>query len=628
VALWTNRYNGPGNNDDSSVAVAVSGNVYVTGNSGGVSATVAYSSAGVALWTNRYNGSASALAVDGSGNVYLTADSGGDYAAVAYSSAGVALWTNWYNGPGNLYDHAAAIAVNGSGNVYVTGGSSGISSSDYATVAYTSGGLALWTNRYDGPGGIGSAGATAVAVDGSGKIYVTGYSAGWSGSDYATIAFTGAGVALWTNRYNGPGNSEDRANAIAVDGSGKVYVTGNSSDSGSAYDYATVGYTSAGVALWTNRYNGPGNGEDRANAIAVDGSGRVYVTGRSYTGGSGYDYATVAYSSAGVPLWTNRYNGPGNNTDEAYAIAVDGSGKVYATGASYGGASSYDYATVAYTSAGVPLWTNRHSGPGNTYDGANAIAVDGSGKVYVTGGSAGSGGTYDYTTIAYTSAGMALWTNRYSGPQGSGNAATAIAVGGNGNVYVTGSSYGDFSYTDYATVAYTSAGVALWTNRYNGPANSGDRPNAIAVDGSGNVYVTGYSAGSAGYEDYGTVAYSSVGVAWWTNLYNGPGNRHDRAAAIAVDGNGNVYVAGYCLVTNSTTDYALVKYVPAAPRLAIAPDGGNGFFIRYAGLTDVTYRLQRAASVTGPWANIATNTLEFHETSPLPGQAFYRAVQP
>jgi hypothetical protein len=64
------------------------------------------------------------------------------------------------------------------------------------------------------------------------------------------------------------------------------------------------------VALWTNRYNGSGNGEDFADAIAVDGSGNVFVTGWSAGSSVFDDYATVAYSNAGEPLWTNRYNGP------------------------------------------------------------------------------------------------------------------------------------------------------------------------------------------------------------------------------------------------------------------------------------------------------------------------------
>ncbi len=48
-----------------------------------------------------------------------------------------------------------------------------------------------------------------------------------------------------------------------------------------------------------------------------------------------YDYATIKYSSAGVPLWTNRYNGPANREDYAYAVAVDGSNNVIVTGSSY-----------------------------------------------------------------------------------------------------------------------------------------------------------------------------------------------------------------------------------------------------------------------------------------------------
>ena len=69
------------------------------------------------------------------------------------------------------------------------------------------------------------------------------------------------------------------------------------------------------VQAWVQRYNGPGNGDDYARAVAVDSSNNVIVTGYSAGNGSGYDYATIKYSSAGVPLWTNRYNGPGNGDD-------------------------------------------------------------------------------------------------------------------------------------------------------------------------------------------------------------------------------------------------------------------------------------------------------------------------
>ena len=162
-------------------------------------------------------------------------------------------------------------------------------------------------------------------------------------------------------------------------------------------------HAQGGVPLWTNRYDGPANGNDRidaAHAIAVDSSGNVFVTGESTGSGSSSDYATIAYSNSGVPLWTNRYNGPGNSMDFAEALAVDSSGNVFVTGGSWSGQSftNSGYATVAYSSAGRPLWTNRYDGAGNTFGRARAIAVDRGGNVFVT----GSSGTMQQTETTET----------------------------------------------------------------------------------------------------------------------------------------------------------------------------------------------------------------------------------
>jgi hypothetical protein len=192
-------------------------------------------------------------------------------------------------------------------------------------------------------------------------------------------------VQAWVQRYNGPGNGNDYAVAVAVDGNNDVIVTGYSTNSASRLDYATIKYSSAGVALWTNRYNGLGNGNDYAVAVAVDGNNDVIVTGYSTNSASGYGYGTIKYSSAGVPLWTNRYNGPVNGNDQAVAMAVDSSNNVIVTGYSVGSLYDYDYATIKYSSEGVPLWTNRYNGPWNGPDNANAVAVDGSNNVIVTG---------------------------------------------------------------------------------------------------------------------------------------------------------------------------------------------------------------------------------------------------
>src|SRR5262249_40398040 len=141
-------------------------------------------------------------------------------------------------------------------------------------------------------------------------------------------------------------------------------------------------HAQGGVPLWTNRYDGPGKGFDSPFAIAVDSSGNVFVTGGSYNGSSQHndfqreDYATIAYSNSGVPLWTNRYDGPANSEDEPQAMAVDHSGNVFVTGHSVAENGWYDWTTISYSNVGVPLWTNRYDGPGNLDDTPSAITVD------------------------------------------------------------------------------------------------------------------------------------------------------------------------------------------------------------------------------------------------------------
>ena len=126
--------------------------------------------------------------------------------------------------------------------------------------------------------------------------------------------------------------------------------------------------------------------------------------GGSRDNGHEFDYVTIKYSNSGVPIWTNSYDGPGNFSDLATAIAVDRNGNVFVSGYS---ASAHNYPydddleTIAYSSAGVPLWTKRYSGPGAGDDIATAITVSGDGSVLVAGYSAGSIGYQDYVTIKY-----------------------------------------------------------------------------------------------------------------------------------------------------------------------------------------------------------------------------------
>jgi uncharacterized delta-60 repeat protein len=415
------RYNGPGNSSNQAKAIAVDslGDVYVTGGSVGLSGDLDYTtikySAGRELWVARYNGpgsadDAEAIAIDNAGNVYVTGwsyaspnSSNTDYATIKYNSAGEQQWVARYNGPGDGFDEATAIAIDGSGNVYVTGDSWGSAGNlDYATIKYNSAGEQQWVASYSGPGSYADV-ATAIAVDNSGNVYVTGYSAGLSGNfDYATIKYNSAGEQHWVARYNGPRNNDDSAYGIAVDSSGNVYVTGYSgAGPTTGFDYATLKYNSVGEQQWIARYSGPGNQADEAAAIIVDDSDNVYVTGESLNSEANLDYATIKYNSFGQQQWAARYNGPANRHDAAHAIAVDSSENVYVTGFSEGLSTNSDYATIKYNSSGEQQWVARYNGPANDYDEATAIVLDGSGNVYVTGRSWGSGGNFDYATIKY-----------------------------------------------------------------------------------------------------------------------------------------------------------------------------------------------------------------------------------
>jgi WD40 repeat protein len=283
--------------------------------------------------------------------------------------------------------------------VFVTGWSQGATGYDFATVAYDAAtGARLWARRYNGTANGNEAFSVAASPDGS-KVFVTGS----TGYDYATLAYdAGTGARLWARRYNSPGNGYDQAYSVAASPDGfKVFVTGST-----GYEYATLAYDAGtGATLWARRYNGPANGDDVADSVAAspDGS-KVFVTGYS-SGGSWTDFATVAYDAAtGAGLWARRYDGPANNADDAFSVAAspDGS-KVFVTGSSDRGWTGGDAATVAYdASTGAQLWVARDNGPANGEDFAGSVAAspDGS-KVFITGWSDGAATGEDFLTVAY-----------------------------------------------------------------------------------------------------------------------------------------------------------------------------------------------------------------------------------
>lgn len=410
---WVARYHRFETDEAVALTVDSDGNVYVTGESeyGGFTsdyATIKYDASGNQLWVARYETNAPdyprGLALDAPGNVYVTGYAWGsgnyaDFTTIKYDPNGNQLWISYFGDTGN--DGANGIAVDNVGNVYVTG-SAALGTNDCATVKYDSAGNELWVRTFDGTAHMDD-GGTDIAVDENGNVYVTGSCVDTvTARNILTISYDSSGNLRWYSKYNGPDSSDDESHTIVIKND-RVAVCGKSYDLDSYYDYVTICFSTNGNGLWVQRYNGPGNGGDEPAAITMDEHGNVYVTGKSNGAGTFFDYATIKYAPDGTPLWVARYNGTANSTDEATGIALDDAGNVYVTGKSETTGSGYDYVTIKYDSSGNQLWVQNYNGNANGDDEAAAIFVDGNANVYVTGGSwGGSILNYDFATIKYS----------------------------------------------------------------------------------------------------------------------------------------------------------------------------------------------------------------------------------
>lgn len=596
--LWVSRYNGLGNDDDIPVAMTVdqNGSVYVTGHSQGSGtgrdfATVKYDTNGNQLWVARYNGPGNgnehpyAIAVDDSGNVYITgysedSDSKLDCTTIKYNSAGSQLWVARYKGSCTYSGTSGkALAVDGNSSVYVVARDCGPSGAALSTIKYDNNGNEIWAARYDSPGA-GLSSKAVIQVDGLGNVYVgggtgTGAYFDFATFDFVTVKYDSNGNERWARRYNGPADDFDSVQDLAVDGTGSVYVTGASVGLGTDSDFATIKYDAGGNELWVSRYNGAGNGSDSSVFLTIDGGGEVRVVGYGQASAGDREFVEVKYSTNGSELEVVHYNGPDDLDDRfsGHCLVGDVNGNLYVTGSGgYPEWGTYaDYTTIKYNSGGTPLWVARLNGTGEGADSDHAasMTVDDSGNVYVTG--TGNG----YATVKYSDRGNELWVAHYSGGNG-GDHAEDVAVDGNGNVYVTGRSMGVGTGWDYATMKYDSDGNEVWLARYDGPANQDDKARAIALDDQGNVYVTGSSVGSGTSCDYATVKYNANGNQLWVSRYDGSESGYDSPCAIAVVTDGCVYVSG----TARSGSYSMttIKYDSNGDQLWLAQlDNGNAY---------------------------------------------------
>ena len=618
VEQWSAEFNGPRNSRDvgTGIAVDASGNVYVTGSSNTIDtkrdyATIKYNSEGEQQWVAYYDGpiledydDAYDIAVDDEGNIYVTGEtetnSGYDITTIKYNTSGEEQWVEHYDGPASESDDTGYfIEIDISGNIYVAGRSDdNDGKNDYLIIKYNSSGEEQWVARYNGPDKKND-NIAGIEVDELGNVYATGQSSNadfkW---EYATVMFNSAGVEQWSSRYSNSNKSNNYARSLAVSDSGYVYITGSSSVSGSASgdDFITIKYSPAGAEEWVKIYNGPSDTYDKAQAINLDDTENIYVSGQSegttlikydkagnelltanypesyglvaqsmdvsgniiFAGNHGSGYCgIVKLTQAGMVAWDNIKHGPPLSNESPVAMALDLSGNLFVAGISSG-----DYSLIKYNSNGDELWAKFYSGPDNSYDKVTAITTDNAGNIYLTGQSGPAGSDKNWATIKYNAEGEEQWAAIFLGIADYISSAEDIVADANGNVYVTGYSPKDLSFSsiDITTIKYTSAGEEEWVVYYDGPAADQDEARAITIDPSGNIYVTGYSKGLTSGEDFVTIKYNPAGAEQWVSHYNGDGDAVDIAIDIDIDHLNNIVICGSSSGSGTNLDFATVQY--------------------------------------------------------------------
>jgi DNA-binding beta-propeller fold protein YncE len=578
--------NGTGSNarffNPSAVAVDGAGNIYVADGgdhtvrlvtTGGVVTTFAGTSGqggstdgpatSGALFLYPY-----AVAVDGSGNVYV-ADSGnqnirkitsGGSVSTLAGTAGIAGSTDG-TGVAALFDQPQGIAVDGTGNVYVSDtDNSTIRKITAAGVVTTLAGAAGQTGGSDGAGSSARFSyPLGLAVDTAGNIYVADYENSTirkvtPGGSVSTLA----GSAGNSGSVDGQGGSAlfNHPNAVAVDGAGYVYVSDTSNQTVREISPGGSVSTLAGTAGIGGRADGTGAAARffYPGGIASTSAGVVYVADTGNHTVRAMDSPGVVTTLAGSAGQQGDADGTGSQALFAYpyGVAVDGSGHLYV-------ADSNNNTIRVVTTAGGSVSTLAGTGGiAGSADGAGGaasfnspagVAVDAGGNVYVAdsnndtirkiapGGSvttlaglAGSAGSTDGTGAGA----------RFNSPKG-------VAVDAVGNVYVADSNNDTIRKITAGGLVTTLAGVAGQTGSGDGAGGSArfKSPYAVAVDGSGNVYVCDFQNATIRMINTSDTVSTVAGTAGVLGFRDGTGAAasFNQPYALTVDGSGNIFVA-------------------------------------------------------------------------------------
>ena len=354
----------------------------------------------------------------------------------------VATLTDTYSSPSS---YANGIAVDSSGNIYVCG--NGKNSSGYSILSiskYNNSGTIQWQSTLTDAYYRNAGAANGIAVDSSGNVYVCGYGNNSSGNAIQSISkWNTSGTIQWqrtlTDAYSSP---DEGATSIAVDSSGNVYVCGYGNTSSSSYVQSISKWNTSGTIQWqrtlTDAYT---THLGFAYGITVDSSGNVYVCGLGNNSSGKTIQSISKWNTSGTIQWqrtlTDTYSTP---SDSAYGITVDSSGNVYVCGNGHDSSGNTVQSISKYNNSGTIQWQNKLTDTSSSPSGqANGIAVDSSGNVYVCGSGETSSTLPTQSIYKYNNSGTIQWqrtlTDTSSSPYSS---ASKITVDNLGNIYVCG----------------------------------------------------------------------------------------------------------------------------------------------------------------------------------------------
>lgn len=425
--------------------------------------------------------------------------------------------------------------------------------------------IAQWASLYNY--GINSTDyPAAIALDQAGYSYVCGSTfSSAQESNYILIKYDLSGDTVWSRQHNGNINGEDECNGIAIDNHSNVLITGRS-ESNTGYDIFTIKYSSSGDVLWSKRYNGLGNGSNNAYSVATDDSLNVYIAGRIQTSANVYAIALIKYNMSGVLQWAKQYNGNNTGSNTPNAMTVNkASGNIYLTGYISSVNQGKDIVVLKYNRNGSLIWQKIINGYYNSEDIGNAISADQVENIYVTGQTTtGAGSNIDFITYKYSTEGDSLWSINYSGSPGREDISRAISVDEQGNSFVTGDSYiGSVPVnSEIVTISYNSYGLQRWISHYSNNNNCCDhKPVSIASDQKGNIIVSGKSTGNNNFNDFIVLKYNNAsGIQSGIYRFRFPGTNDNDVRSMVIDSNGNCFLTGL-IASTSAINIGTVKII-------------------------------------------------------------------